>query len=484
MFNSWTLTTTNTTIMGRNYFNHLVVCSLLLLFSCSRKYEKDITIANFESNSLLDWEIQGFDNSQGQLILSVDSSNQASFQSNYFSTINSSVDGKLRKKITIERDYIRFEIAGGNTENSLHIALLVDNKIVHQRAGNGTLTPELTTWEVSQFKGKEAIIEIIDVCWEEYGIMSHISIDNLVQTNLTQPVGAYVLEDFENRLDMLNWKIDGNAFNLYNNNHPLYYTLTPEGYKGSSFLISFHPIIRDSAVGKMISEDIVLNTDYMEFKIGGGDYAKQTCLNLYVNGVLAYSETGTRSCVLRPVKWDITAFKGQKATIEIVDNSKGGWGHILIDEIEFSNDAFSLVYLLYFVLTLTIPLSFKYVLRSLKLLKLRGIKNRCIEMENSLLENTLYTSKCFNTKEFIKIFDLDAETVDQYYRAKCNLDFTEYINRLRIDLFKEEVIKPESRDLKISAIAENCGFGSRSSFYRIFREFEHTTPSQYVENRI
>src|ERR1017187_4643006 len=35
--------------------------------------------------------------------------------------------------------------------------------------------------------------------------------------------------------------------------------------------------------------------------------------------------------------WDVGGFQGQTAHIEIVDEQKGGWGHINVDQIEFSD---------------------------------------------------------------------------------------------------------------------------------------------------
>lgn len=47
--------------------------------------------------------------------------------------------------------------------------------------------------------------------------------------------------------------------------------------------------------------------------------------------------TGSNNELLVPETWDVTAFIGQVAVIEIVDSLTGGWGHINIDEIAFSD---------------------------------------------------------------------------------------------------------------------------------------------------
>jgi sucrose-6-phosphate hydrolase SacC (GH32 family) len=41
--------------------------------------------------------------------------------------------------------------------------------------------------------------------------------------------------------------------------------------------------------------------------------------------------------VLKWASWDVAGFKGQQATIEIIDNEKGGFGHITVDQIMLSD---------------------------------------------------------------------------------------------------------------------------------------------------
>lgn len=37
------------------------------------------------------------------------------------------------------------------------------------------------------------------------------------------------------------------------------------------------------------------------------------------------------------MSWEAKTYKGQEATLRIVDSQRGSWGHILIDAIEQSN---------------------------------------------------------------------------------------------------------------------------------------------------
>lgn len=63
----------------------------------------------------------------------------------------------------------------------------------------------------------------------------------------------------------------------------------------------------------------------------------ETTVNLVVNGQPVRTATGGDSEHLAWTAWDVSDFKGQQATIKIVDNNRGGWGHILADEFVTSD---------------------------------------------------------------------------------------------------------------------------------------------------
>ncbi|WP_120522780.1 GH32 C-terminal domain-containing protein [Arthrobacter celericrescens] len=65
--------------------------------------------------------------------------------------------------------------------------------------------------------------------------------------------------------------------------------------------------------------------------------SSETTVNLVVNGQTVRTATGGNTEHLAWTAWDVSAFKGSQATIRIVDNNRGGWGHILADEFVSSD---------------------------------------------------------------------------------------------------------------------------------------------------
>jgi AraC-like DNA-binding protein len=59
-------------------------------------------------------------------------------------------------------------------------------------------------------------------------------------------------------------------------------------------------------------------------------------------------------------------------------------------------------------------------------------------------------------------------------------NFYEYVNSLRVSEFVKVAATPESRRLTLFALAQECGFNSKSSFNRHFKKITGKSPSEFV----
>lgn len=109
------------------------------------------------------------------------------------------------------------------------------------------------------------------------------------------------------------------------------------GWEGGYYLSSAHGVGTniDRGRGKAVSPSFVLNGSRLRFLIGGGDYPDTCVLRLIVDGKPVLSATGNNSDRLQPVEWDISAYRGKSAIVEIVDErSVAPRGYLLVDGIE------------------------------------------------------------------------------------------------------------------------------------------------------
>jgi len=95
--------------------------------------------------------------------------------------------------------------------------------------------------------------------------------------------------------------------------------------------------MRDSATGKLISREFVIERKLIRFLIGGGNYPKRCCLNLVVDGEIVRTATGHNGHIMRAEVFDVAEFAGRTAHIEVVDDMTGVAGAIGVDDIVFTD---------------------------------------------------------------------------------------------------------------------------------------------------
>ncbi|MEM0926399.1 MAG: DUF1549 domain-containing protein, partial [Planctomycetota bacterium] len=91
----------------------------------------------------------------------------------------------------------------------------------------------------------------------------------------------------------------------------------------------------DRLTGTLTSAAFEIDFDTIEFLVGGGNHQGRTCVNLVVEGKTVRSATGRANNQMSLNRWDVRAFAGKKARIQIVDEHTSGWGNIGVDHIVF-----------------------------------------------------------------------------------------------------------------------------------------------------
>jgi sucrose-6-phosphate hydrolase SacC (GH32 family) len=127
------------------------------------------------------------------------------------------------------------------------------------------------------------------------------------------------------------WKMTGTAFNSGPASDGLLPKLEIENAHDNRVISS--EIEGDEPTGTLTSPKFKIVRRYISFRISGGDYEHDTCLNLLIDGKVVKSATGWRSNRLVPSSWDVSRFLGQNARIQVMDSASGDWGHISVDHI-------------------------------------------------------------------------------------------------------------------------------------------------------
>ncbi|MGC4044401.1 MAG: glycoside hydrolase family 32 protein [Armatimonas sp.] len=148
-----------------------------------------------------------------------------------------------------------------------------------------------------------------------------------------------LIADFEGK-DYGEWQARGDAFGSGPARGTLSNQMVVSGFKGKGLVNSF--LGGDDATGTLSSPDFKIQRKFITFLIGGGGW-KETCMFLIVDGQVVRIATGPNTQPggtewLEPAAWDVTEFLGKSASLIIIDQRKGGWGHINIDHIMQTDD--------------------------------------------------------------------------------------------------------------------------------------------------
>ena len=160
--------------------------------------------------------------------------------------------------------------------------------------------------------------------------------DAATQNFLTQGTGleGKVYANFEGA-NYGSWVKTGSAFGSGPATGTLSGQQTVSGFLGAGLVNSYNG--GDGSTGTLTSPSFTITNTCINFLIGGGNHPGQTCINLIVGGNVVKTATGQDSEILRWAGWDVSAWLGQSAQLQIVDNNTGGWGHICVDHILFSD---------------------------------------------------------------------------------------------------------------------------------------------------
>lgn len=143
------------------------------------------TLADFECGTYAGWTVTGEAFGEGPAAGTLPNQNEVSgFGGRYL--VNSFVGGDeatgrmASAPFKIDVPYLTFRIGGGRHEGKTCLNLVIDEQVVRTATGRNSEALKPHVWEVSEFVGREARLEIVD---EETGGWGHVNVDDIALTN-------------------------------------------------------------------------------------------------------------------------------------------------------------------------------------------------------------------------------------------------------------------------------------------------------------
>lgn len=108
---------------------------------------------------------------------------------------------------------------------------------------------------------------------------------------------------------------------------------------------------------------------------------------------------------------------------------------------------------------------------------------------NSLLDNLLsymenekpYLSAKLNISDVSMKLDCTEIELSQLLNNHLNVNFSNFINTYRVNEIKHRLNQDNLSKYTLKALSEQCGFGSKTTFYRVFKNVTGMTPLEYCK---
>jgi AraC-like DNA-binding protein len=97
----------------------------------------------------------------------------------------------------------------------------------------------------------------------------------------------------------------------------------------------------------------------------------------------------------------------------------------------------------------------------------------CMQTDKLFLNPTL------SLNDLSEKLDIPSHHITQTLNGYAGINFYDFVNQFRVEEFKTQVKSGEAQNFSLLGIAFDCGFNSKSSFNRIFKNSTGQSPSEY-----
>lgn len=120
----------------------------------------------------------------------------------------------------------------------------------------------------------------------------------------------------------------------------------------------------------------------------------------------------------------------------------------------------------------------KYRNLNISVEELRSLSVKIDELMNN---EQLYKNPSLKIGYVSERLEVSSTVLSYLFSHYLNTNYYRYLNSFRIRAFKELVAEGTGNIYTLSAMAEMCGFSSRTSFFRHFKEVEGCSPLEYIK---
>jgi len=115
--------------------------------------------------------------------------------------------------------------------------------------------------------------------------------------------------------------------------------------------------------------------------------------------------------------------------------------------------------------------------------KLIDLSKEATELIEIIENRRLYANKELSLELLACQLEMSKQQITTIFNSHLGVSFTDFINNLRVKEAKIKLLDPYYDLFTIEAIGLEVGFGSRSTFYELFKKYTGLTPSEFKMQR-
>lgn len=98
-------------------------------------------------------------------------------------------------------------------------------------------------------------------------------------------------------------------------------------------------------------------------------------------------------------------------------------------------------------------------------------------------EKKPYTNVKLSIKEVAKDLETTDVELSRLLNARMSVNWATFVNTYRVNEVKRRIEEGQLSRLTLKALSEKCGFGSKTTFYRVFKGIVGMTPLEYCQSK-
>lgn len=118
-----------------------------------------------------------------------------------------------------------------------------------------------------------------------------------------------------------------------------------------------------------------------------------------------------------------------------------------------------------------------------KSLSKNDLQTFALRLEKVMESEKPFLDKKLTLGELSKLSGINANDLSQLFNLHYRSNFYDFVNRYRLGYLENLILNPSYSQYKIMALAEESGFNSKATFYKVFKEKHQLTPTQFIKKQ-